>query len=130
MPVGIKIKFSKAKVQRFLDDMSNDRAIEPPADGWPADDLMALCGAVRYFLLTRCPDELTGRDVAGMHSERREATYMTFCAEVQAAIWHCSHLTRLVDQGEYDQDHEPELEYLVVTGPNGYSVTTVKGFRP
>jgi hypothetical protein len=41
----IEFEFSKETVQKFLSALQNSRSIEPPADGWSTDVMIALAGA-------------------------------------------------------------------------------------
>jgi hypothetical protein len=93
----IEFEFSKETVQKFLSALQNSRSIEPPADGWSTDAMIALAGACTT--LAECFSKKVN---VSEQIERLEADEEQARNDVAAAIDHCVSLTGRIIDGTYN----------------------------
>jgi hypothetical protein len=114
----IPVLFDRSKTERFLDCLANGKPIRPPSgSGWTVHDVLALAGACRFVASTHEPSiYLTPPlqpTLPGSDPEHAGAVEESFGADLDATIGWYSHVSRMVQDGEYDQRFEPRHQALV-----------------
>jgi hypothetical protein len=125
------INFDKATAERFLQALRSGQAIEPPGGRWTIHALLALAGACHFAASTHGPLAFTGHAGAWerLPHEYKEARMGTLFEDLRLAIEFYSHLTMLVQVGEYDDRFAPHVEATVCRSDGEDRVRVRTGFR-
>jgi hypothetical protein len=125
------INFDEATAVRFLQALRSGRAIEPPGGRWTIHAMLALAGACHFAASTHGPPAFTGDASAWerLPHEHKEARMGTLFEDLRRAIEFYSHLTMLVQVGEYDDRFAAHVEAIVYRGDREDRVAPRTGFR-
>ena len=125
------IHFDKATAVRFLQALRSGQAIEPPEGGWTIHAMLALAGACHFAASTHGPLAFSGHASAWerLPHEHKEARMGTLFEDLLLAIDFYSHLTILVQVGEFDDRFAPHVEAIVSRNDGEHHVTVRKGSR-
>src|SRR5262249_20451371 len=131
--MAIAIKFSKEKAERFIDALTNGKAIEPPDPrGWTVFDMLALAGACYFGAESNWPKMYamyTNTAWAQIPRERQEASWETAERDFHAAIRWYSRMTMLVKDEKYDSEFEPEHTAVLINDGEETTVVPQDGFK-
>ena len=123
----IGIAFDKSRTTHFLDCLATGKPIDPQSEGWNGHDLLALAGACLFARMSHGPDTHAAGTMATLHAERREAIEDTLLSDLHVAIEFYSHLTMLVNDGEYDNQFAPNVQAVVSSDGDEKIVNIVDG---
>ncbi len=129
--MAIAIKFDKQRAQQLLDTLANGMPIEPPAEGWTGNDMLAVAGACFFGATSQGPASFWLRDLPeNLHQEYREAAEETFMNDLRAAVEFYSHLSMMVQDKTYDDSFAPcSLALVTQEGDIKSTVLPIKGFK-
>jgi len=109
----IAIKFNKQRAEYLVQCLATGAPIPPPGtNGWTGNDMLALAGACFSGAMSLGPRSFWLRETPPQ-GEYREAEEEQFFHDLHAAIEYYGHLSMLVQHGQYDAGHEPEVMALV-----------------
>lgn len=112
--------FSKARTEDVLKTLRAGRSLSPGKDGWTLEDLTFIGGVCLYFTWA-----LSGK-IAGISTPEAKALFGESMAF--ATGWY-ARMTALVDNGFYDEEHEPECRAGVGVINGRPMVVPISGFR-
>jgi hypothetical protein len=112
--MAIMVKFNKLRAQYLLKCLAAGNPIRPEQEGWTGNDMLALAGACFFGAMSGGPASFWCREIpAHLAPEYREAEEATFFNDLHAAVEFYSHLTMLVQDGDYDNGYEADVKVLV-----------------
>ncbi|OGF05534.1 MAG: hypothetical protein A2W00_01740 [Candidatus Eisenbacteria bacterium RBG_16_71_46] len=127
--MAIAVRFSKARAEYLLGCIAKGEAIRPErGNRWTAADLLALAGAAAGAVAEHLAVKAHGTDWTKVPREHQEARWSTVRADMLAGIEWCASTTRMVRDGEYDQQFEPTHMVTITTG-GGTKVPPVAGVK-
>ena len=127
----IPIKFSKARAQELIQALARGTPVLAPDQKWTGNDMLALAGACFFAAMSHGPSSFYGNGLAEpLNPQNQRAIEDKFFNDLHAAVEYYAHLTQLVRDDLYDEQHEPELRALVTQQGNvTKTIRPVRGFR-
>ena len=99
----IGIHFEKDRTVDLIDRLANGKDILAMNRRWTVHNMLGLAGACFFVASTHGPIMLPGKDYNNLHPEKKELASENWLGSLHAAIEFYGHLSRLVCNGEFDQ---------------------------
>ena len=115
--MSMAVRFRKARAEYLLECFAKGEAIRPElVKGWTAADLLMLAGAAALAVGEHMAVQKYGADWTKTPKEHQEARWSTVRADMLAGIEWTASVTRMVRDGEYDQQFEATHMVTITTG--------------